>query len=159
MFRCENQKLAENASETNIGAEAYYFATAGAQAKNLPIQSFQWKKRWDNSLTIHLETGLWSFQWKKRWSHFNERNFGKRWSHFNERKVGTINLETGFSWYVESVWHLWSFQWKKHWSSGHSKTLGPLAKNLLIQTLETILKDKNKSGSFQALETVFLKSH
>ena len=42
---------------------------------------------------------------------------------------------------------------------GHSKTLGPLAKNLLIQTLENVLKDKNKSGSFQALEAVFLKSH
>ena len=43
---------------------------------------------------------------------------------------------------------------------GHSKTLGPLAKNLPIQTLENVLKDnKKKSGSFQALETVFLKSH
>ena len=39
------------------------------------------------------------------------------------------------------------------------KTLGPLAKNFPIQTLENVLKDKNKSGSFQVLETVFLKSH
>ena len=27
---------------------------------------------------------------------------------------------------------------------GHSKTLGPLAKNLLIQTLENVLKDKKQ---------------
>ena len=36
--------------------------------------------------------------------------------------------------------------------------MGPLAKNIPIQTLENVLKDKNKSGSFQGLETVFLKS-
>ena len=38
-------------------------------------------------------------------------------------------------------------------------TAGVQAKNLPIQTLENVLKGKNKSGSFQALETVFLKSH
>ena len=40
-----------------------------------------------------------------------------------------------------------------------SATAGARAKNLPIQILENAPKGKNKSGSFQALETVFLKSH
>ena len=40
-----------------------------------------------------------------------------------------------------------------------SATAGLQAKNLPIQTLENAIKCKNKSGTFQELESVFLKSH
>ena len=40
-----------------------------------------------------------------------------------------------------------------------SAMAGEQADKLPIQTLENALKGKNKNGSFQALEIVFLKSH